>query len=147
MPFSEICEIYHSNPEPIEENLQELIKVVKELGSDIDLAHDGDADRTICIDEKGNIVLGDKIFTPVEKKMLKENDNGIIVTTVTTSHAIYDKEIKETTDFKLDLTYGIKNIKPSGIEPIFRCFAESNSQEKIDEKSEWGINLIKKYEK
>ena len=72
------------NPEPIEENLQELIKVVKELGADIGLAHDGDADRTICIDEKGNFVLGDKTFTLVEKQMLKENDGGIIVTTVAT---------------------------------------------------------------
>ena len=60
------------NPEPIEENLQELIHVVKELNADIGLAHDGDADRTICIDEKGNFVLGDKTFTLVEKQMLKE---------------------------------------------------------------------------
>ena len=78
------------NPEPIEENLQELISVVKELGADIGLAHDGDADRTICIDEKGNFVLGDKTFTLVEKQMLKENNGGTIVTTVATSQAIYD---------------------------------------------------------
>ena len=78
------------NPEPIEENLQELIHVVKELNADIGLAHDGDADRTICIDEMGNFVLGDKTFTLVEKQMLKENNGGIIVTTVATSQAIYD---------------------------------------------------------
>ena len=78
------------DPEPIEENLQELISVVKELGADIGLAHDGDADRTICIDEKGNFVLGDKTFTLVEKQMLKENNGGTIVTTVATSQAIYD---------------------------------------------------------
>ena len=58
--------------------------------ADIGLAHDGDADRTICIDEKGNFVLGDKTFTLVEKQMLKENDGGIVVTTVATSQAIYD---------------------------------------------------------
>ena len=242
------------DPEPIEENLQELIKVVKELGADIGLAHDGDADRTICIDEKGNFVLGDKTFTLVEKQMLKENDGGIIVTTVATSQAIYDvadeyngeviatavgdllvarklkdedglfggeengglifpdfvygrdavmtvakileilakegkplselvaelpvyyaskmkiecpddqkefvmssiaKEIQETTDFELDLTDGVKILKddgwviirPSGTEPIFRCFAESDSQEKADEMTDWGISLIKKYKK
>ena len=76
------------DPEPIEENLQELISVVKELGADIGLAHDGDADRTICIDEKGNFVLGDKTFTLVEKQMLKENNGGTIVTTVATSQAV-----------------------------------------------------------
>ena len=78
------------DPEPIEENLSELISTVKELNADIGLAHDGDADRTICIDEKGNFVLGDKTFSLVEKQMLKENNGGIIVTTVATSQAIYD---------------------------------------------------------
>ena len=52
--------------------------------------HDGDADRTICIDENGSFVLGDKTFTLVEKQMLKENGGGTIVTTVATSQAIYD---------------------------------------------------------
>ena len=78
------------DPEPIEENLQELISVVKELNVDIGLAHNGDADRTICIDENGNFVLGDKTFTLVEREMLKENGGGTIVTTVATSQAIYD---------------------------------------------------------
>ena len=78
------------DPEPIEENLSELISTVKELNADIGLAHDGDADRTICIDEKGNFVLGDKTFSLVEKQMLKENNGGVIVTTVATSQAIYD---------------------------------------------------------
>lgn len=242
------------DPEPIEENLQELISVVKELNADIGLAHDGDADRTICIDEKGNFVLGDKTFTLVEREMLKENNGGKIVTTVATSQAIYDiaeehggeviatavgdllvarklkdeaglfggeengglifpdfvygrdavmtvakileilakskkpmselvgelpvyyasktkiecpddekefvmsniaDEIKTTTDFELDLTDGVKILKedgwviirPSGTEPIFRCFAESDSQDKADEMTEWGLDLIKKYKK
>ena len=78
------------DPEPIEPNLQDLIATVKDLGADIGLAHDGDADRTICIDEKGNFVLGDKTFALVEKQMLKENNGGIVVTTVATSQAIYD---------------------------------------------------------
>ena len=63
------------------------------------------------------------------------------------------EEIKTTTDFKLDLTDGVKILKedgwviirPSGTEPIFRCFAESDSQEKADEMTEWGLGLIKKY--
>ncbi|MDR2966914.1 MAG: phosphoglucosamine mutase [Methanobacteriaceae archaeon] len=78
------------DPEPIETNLQDLIATVKQLNADIGIAHDGDADRTICIDEKGNYVLGDKTFTLVEKQMLKENKGGLIVTTVATSTAIYD---------------------------------------------------------
>ena len=62
-------------------------------------------------------------------------------------------EIKTTTDFKLDTTDGVKILKddgwviirPSGTEPIFRCFAESDSQQKADEMTQWGLSLIKKY--
>ena len=240
------------NPEPIEENLGDLIATVKELGADIGLAHDGDADRTICIDEKGNFVLGDKTFSLVEKAMLKENNGGTIVTTVATSTAIYDiageyggeviatavgdllvarklqetdglfggeengglifpdfvygrdaamtvskileiiakekkplselvselpeyytvkmktecpddkkeevmsniaKEISDTTDYELDRTDGVKIlrddgwviIRPSGTEPIFRCFAETDDIDKSQEMTEWGISLVKKY--
>jgi phosphomannomutase / phosphoglucomutase len=78
------------NPEPTEDNLQDLIKAVKTLDADLGIAHDGDADRTICIDENGNFVFGDKTFALVEKYMLKENGGGLIVTTVATSSAIYD---------------------------------------------------------
>lgn len=78
------------NPEPTEDNLQDLINAVKNLGADLGIAHDGDADRTICIDENGDFVFGDKTFALVEKYMLKENNGGLIVTTVATSSAIYD---------------------------------------------------------
>ena len=62
-------------------------------------------------------------------------------------------EINETTDFELDTTDGVKILKddgwvivrPSGTEPIFRCFAESDSQEKANEMAEWGISLVEKY--
>ena len=54
------------DPEPTEPNLKELIEVVKATGADIGVAHDGDADRTICIDENGDFVFGDKSFALVE---------------------------------------------------------------------------------
>ena len=246
-------------PEPIEANLGDLIATVKDLKADIGIAHDGDADRTICIDEKGNFVHGDKTFSLVEKIMLKEknqniaheNANNIIVTTVATSTAIYDiadenngkvittavgdllvarklleenglfggeengglifpdfvygrdaalsaakiLEIMATENKKLselvgelpsyysekmkcecedlekqavmekiakevsslgydiDTTDGVKIfknsgwviIRPSGTEPIFRCFSECDTQEKATEMANWGISLIEKY--
>ncbi|KZX15770.1 phosphoglucosamine mutase [Methanobrevibacter cuticularis] len=239
------------DPEPIEANLGDLIATVKDLGADIGIAHDGDADRTICIDEKGNFILGDKTFTLVEKHMLKENNGGLIVTTVATSSAIYDianeyngkviatavgdllvarklmeenglfggeengglifpdfvygrdagltvakileimakekrpiselvaelpvyysekmkiecadnikQEVMDkiadevsTLGYDIDTTDGVKIfkedgwviIRPSGTEPIFRCFSESDSQEKATEMAKWGIFLIEKY--
>jgi len=78
------------NPEPTPENLKDLMNAVKASGADLGIAHDGDADRTICIDEKGEFIFGDKTFALVEKKMLKENKGGLIVTTVATTSAIYD---------------------------------------------------------
>jgi phosphomannomutase/phosphoglucomutase len=237
------------DPEPTEQNLKELIEVVKATGADVGLAHDGDADRTICIDENGNFVFGDKSFALVEKYMLKENKGGLIVTTVATSTAIYDianeyngeviatkvgdlvvarklkdkkglfggeengglifpdfvygrdaalsaakiveiiaksgkplsrlveelpvyysekmkikcpEELKqvvmqkiaeETREFEVDTTDGVKIIKeegwviirPSGTEPIFRCFAEAKTKEEAKTMVEWGVNLIKKH--
>ena len=237
------------DPEPTEPNLKELIAVVKATGADLGIAHDGDADRTICIDENGDFVFGDKSFALVEKYMLKENDGGLIVTTVATSSAIYDianeyngevtatkvgdlivaRELKdkdglfggeengglifpdfvygrdaalstakiieiisktgnplsklieelpvyysekmkiecpdelkqgvmqkiaeETSEFEVDTTDGVKIfkdegwviIRPSGTEPIFRCFAEAKTKEEATKMAEWGISLISKY--
>jgi phosphomannomutase/phosphoglucomutase len=234
------------NPEPTEDNLQDLINAVKNLGADLGIAHDGDADRTICIDEKGNFVFGDKTFALVEKYMLIENGGGLIVTTVATSSAIYDiaeeyggeviatrvgdllvaRELKEksglfggeengglifpefvygrdaalttakiveiiakekkslsnlidelpsyrsqkrkvecpddlkaevmdkiaqaTCEYEVDTKDGVKIfteegwviIRPSGTEPIFRCFAEAKKEEDAKKMVEWGISLV-----
>lgn len=241
------------DPEPIKENLKELIEVVKATGADLGLAHDGDADRTICIDENGEFVLGDKTFALVERQMLQENNGGLVVTTVATSKAIYDvananngeviatavgdllvarklkeedglfggeengglifpdfvygrdaalsaakiieimakedkplsklvselpvyysekmkikcpddlkkevmDKIAEEIDndpqgYELDTTDGVKIftedgwviIRPSGTEPIFRCFSESDVQDKASKMAQWGISLVEKY--
>lgn len=42
---------------------EQLSRLVTELGADVGLAFDGDADRLIAVDEHGNIVDGDKIMT------------------------------------------------------------------------------------
>ncbi|MBE6031424.1 MAG: phosphoglucosamine mutase [Clostridiales bacterium] len=50
------------------ENLQ---KLVKETGADVGLAYDGDADRLIVVDEKGDIIDGDRIIC-ICARMLKD---------------------------------------------------------------------------
>lgn len=42
---------------------EQLARAVPELGADLGLAFDGDADRLIAVDEHGNIVDGDKIMS------------------------------------------------------------------------------------
>ncbi len=76
--------------EPTPENLKDLITATMGFGADLGIAHDGDADRTIIIDEKGNYLYGDRILALVTKEMLRENNGGLIVTTVASSLALGD---------------------------------------------------------
>ena len=65
------------NPEPNEENLQTLMKTVVAIGADLGIAHDGDADRMITVDEKGNVSPFDSLLALISKEF-----DGDIVTTV-----------------------------------------------------------------
>jgi phosphoglucosamine mutase len=49
--------------EPTEEHLQELIRKTGEVGADLGIAHDGDADRMMAVDDKGRFIPGDKLLT------------------------------------------------------------------------------------
>ncbi|MFO8083287.1 MAG: phosphoglucosamine mutase [Desulfobacterales bacterium] len=61
-----------------------LQKLVKKTNADIGLAFDGDGDRLIAVDEKGNEISGDQIML-IGAKFLQENNklrNNLLVTTV-----------------------------------------------------------------
>jgi phosphomannomutase/phosphoglucomutase len=77
-------------PEPRPENLEELSLMVKALGADLGVAFDGDADRSIFVDETGQIHMGDKTFGVVLKQFLMENPNSKVVTPVSSSTLIKD---------------------------------------------------------
>ncbi len=77
-------------PEPRPENLQELAHTVKAVGADLGVAFDGDADRSIFVDEQGQIHMGDKTFAIVIKQFLQEHPNSQIVTPVSSSTLIKD---------------------------------------------------------
>ena len=72
MVFEELgAEVIAINAQPDGTNINDkcgsthpegLQKKVIEVGADIGLAYDGDADRLIAVDEKGNLVDGDKIM-------------------------------------------------------------------------------------
>jgi phosphoglucosamine mutase len=81
------------NPEPNEKNLQDLIKVVIATKSDLGIAHDGDADRMITVDEKGRVSDFDKLLAIISKKSI-EKSKGKIVTTVDAGLCI-DDEVKK----------------------------------------------------
>lgn len=50
-------------PEPIEGNLSILKNTVKSSGADLGIAHDGDADRMMAVDNEGRYINGDKMLT------------------------------------------------------------------------------------
>lgn len=69
-----------------------LSEKVKETKADFGIAHDGDADRTILVDENGNIVDGDLILVlwALDLKREKRLNKDTVVATVMTNKGIED---------------------------------------------------------
>lgn len=66
-------------------HIEGLQKFVVENGLDVGFAYDGDADRCLCVDEKGNVVNGDLILY-IYARYMKERGKLINNTVVTTRH-------------------------------------------------------------
>ena len=49
--------------EPTEANLGDLIRATRELGADLGIAHDGDGDRMMAVDDNSRFIAGDKLLT------------------------------------------------------------------------------------
>ena len=77
------------NPEPTPENLTELLKLVKITGADMGVAHDGDADRIVFIDENG-IFINDEVLLAMMAKYMLEHESGPLVTPVSSSQRMSD---------------------------------------------------------
>jgi len=61
-----------------------LAEKVSEKGAQIGLAFDGDGDRLIAVDEKGNVITGDQILIICAKMMKQKGilENNLVVSTV-----------------------------------------------------------------
>ncbi len=91
---------YVINAEPTGFNINEdagsthidgLRRLVIEKGLDVGFAYDGDADRCLCVDEKGNVITGDHILY-ICGRYMKENgtlNNNTVVTTVMSNLGLY----------------------------------------------------------
>jgi phosphomannomutase len=74
---------------PIEpENLVDLQKKVIEVGADIGLAFDGDADRCFVVDEKGGIVSPSTLTALIAERELKKKPNSTIIHNLITSRSV-----------------------------------------------------------
>ena len=82
---------YNINTDCGSTHIEHLQKFVVEKGLDVGFAYDGDADRCLCVDEKGNVITGDHILY-IYGLYMKERDkllNNTIVTTVMSNFGLY----------------------------------------------------------
>ncbi len=94
------CEVvtincYHSgffprDAELVESNLGDLMKATTEAGADLGIAHDGDGDRMMAVDEKGRFVPGDRLLAIFARELGAKE----IVTTIDASMAIEEMGFK-----------------------------------------------------
>ena len=83
--------VIHAEPDGVNINeacgsthLESLQKTVLADGADIGIAHDGDADRCLCVDEKGEVIDGDHILVMCAQDMMEKGTlaGNTVVTTV-----------------------------------------------------------------
>jgi phosphomannomutase/phosphoglucomutase len=80
------------HPDPtVEKNLRDLISKVKGIQADVGIAYDGDSDRIGVVDEKGNIIWGDKLLLIYAREILKHHPGATVVSEVKCSHLLFDE--------------------------------------------------------
>ena len=82
---------YNINTNAGSTHIEYLQRFVVENGLDVGFAYDGDADRCLCVDEKGNVVTGDHILY-IYGKYMKERGKlmmNTVVTTVMSNFGLY----------------------------------------------------------
>ncbi len=78
------------NSEPTPENTVDLVELVKSGDFDVGFVHDGDADRTIFVDENGRYLYGDRSLAIVANYICSQKKGRLVVTTVGGSMCIED---------------------------------------------------------
>lgn len=88
------CDVTAINAEPDGNNInagcgsthpEVVARVVTEIGADVGLSHDGDADRLIAADATGQIVDGDAVLAILAERLHREEGLATVVTTVMTN--------------------------------------------------------------
>lgn len=88
------------NPEPVVANLSDLRGLVRATDADIGIAHDGDADRAIFVDENGAHIEGDASLAALAAAELESGDTA--VSAVNVSQRLVD--VAADAGAELDLT-------------------------------------------
>ena len=108
-------------------HMEGLCNFVKENGLDIGFAYDGDADRCLAVDDKGEIVDGDAILFVCGKYMKEQGklDGNTIVTTVMSNLGLY--KACEANDIRYEQTdVGDKYVAENMMKNHFRIGGEQS---------------------
>lgn len=80
------------HPDPtIEANVEDLKKKVAEVGAEVGIALDGDADRLGVVDSRGRMVWGDQLMILFARAILVEEPGASFVAEVKCSKSLYDE--------------------------------------------------------
>jgi phosphomannomutase len=83
--------IAERGPNPLlEENRRPIVEKVKEVGADLGIAWDGDADRCFFIDDRGEFVAGDFLTALLAESILRKQPGATILYDVRASWAVPD---------------------------------------------------------
>ncbi len=82
---------YNINKDAGSTHIERLQKFVVDNDLDVGFAYDGDADRCLCVDEKGNVISGDHILYIYGCYMKERGDlaGNTVVTTVMSNFGLY----------------------------------------------------------
>ncbi len=80
----------HEADPTVAKNMQDLISLVKEKELDIGIGYDGDGDRIGVVDEKGDIVFGDKLLIIFAREILSRKPGATFISEVKCSKTMYD---------------------------------------------------------
>ena len=79
---------HHPDPS-IPKNLEDVVREVKRTRASIGIAFDGDADRIGVVDEKGDIIAGDRLLLLYARQVLKKNPGAVVIGDVKCSTLVY----------------------------------------------------------
>lgn len=107
--------IFAHTPEPVPQNLTDLMEVVKSSKSDLGIAIDPDADRCALISEEGK-PLSEEYTLALAVKLLLSKRNGTVVTNLSTTLAVdkiaesYGAEVIRTAVGEINVAKKMKEI-------------------------------------
>ncbi len=80
----------HEADPTVLKNMKDLIALVKENRLDVGIGYDGDGDRIGVVDERGNIVYGDRLMILFAREILSRKPGATFISEVKCSQTLYD---------------------------------------------------------